>query len=498
MRTRKFINGILAGGLFCSVLGLSSCEDYLTVLPTDQITEEDFWTSKTDVDNVRAAAYRQMCTSDVTSRILYWGELRGDNVQLNDMVQQDIMYVQQGILMPTNSMFDWSPFYTGINYCNLVLEQGDKMTQPGAEVDPSFRQNDWLPIKAEMLSLRALYYFYLVRAYRDVPYVTTAVRTDEEARARKDGQTPGVNILGKLIAQLVEAATYAADNYGNTSDNAARFTKRGVHALLADMYIWRGCMVANAIARGTSGDVVISAAGDTITGSALTTLRDSCFLKAVEHCDYILDYFLSEYQKDLAENNGQFGGSNSTVALSDYPYLTRMSSFGTRMVTDNIYSTVWTTSGSDESVFQLNFDGDKVKNDAIYTYFSYLDNGALTAGYMAAASLLTSSAGSSYNPDRGFGKGDIRLLETLDYQPTSTSGQTRIVKNLRSSLTIPNLQDVTDNTSGTVSGFWRSTRSQCFPVYRLTDVMLMKAEAIARLKPATAKAATFSGTTVTS
>ena len=51
MKTTKYLNTMLAAAGFCVSLGLASCEDYLTVLPTDKITEQDFWKDKNDLNN---------------------------------------------------------------------------------------------------------------------------------------------------------------------------------------------------------------------------------------------------------------------------------------------------------------------------------------------------------------------------------------------------------------------------------------------------------------
>ena len=144
------------------------------------------------------------------------------------MSQTTISYLQSAVLQPTEAIFDWSGFYTGINYCNLVLEQGEAMTVEGKEVDPSFTRRDWNIAKSEVMALRALYYFYLVRAYRDVPFVTKSVRTDAQARNERPEATPGVAILGELISELEANVGTAAENYGNQSDNKGRFTKRSI------------------------------------------------------------------------------------------------------------------------------------------------------------------------------------------------------------------------------------------------------------------------------
>ena len=115
MNTMNIFGKFLLAGTFVIGLGLTSCEDFLTVLPADKTTEDDFWKDKNDLDNVRAATYAQMCNANVTGRILYWGELRSDNFSQNDMSQTDITYLQSAILQPTQGMFKWAAFYKGIN-----------------------------------------------------------------------------------------------------------------------------------------------------------------------------------------------------------------------------------------------------------------------------------------------------------------------------------------------------------------------------------------------
>ena len=482
MKTNKFINKILAVGLlFCS-MGLASCEDFLTLSPSNMITEDDFWKSKTDVDNVRAAAYRQMASDAVTSRILYWGELRSDNLALNDMTKTGIQHLQQGILVPTEDIFDWSSFYTGINYCNLVLSQGDIMTQPGKEVDPSFRLSDWKPMRAEVKALRALYYFYLVRAYRDVPYNTTPIRTDAEARANKLPATKGVNLLGTLIRDLdtegQEEWQYAPDNYGSLNENVGRFTKTGIHALLADMYLWRGCMLLKSKAKG---DYVLDENGDTIASAQLDNLSKECFKKSIVHADSVLNHVRREYDKEMK----QLGGSvvkeqtNFTALDKEYPYMTTISSY-TTSGTDVVYfATMGNSSSMYEHILQLKYNSTSGEsNGTPGSYLASNSSGSLKVGAMVGSSTLTSSAASSYNVDRGFGKCDIRLLETFDYK-TSSASQPICHKYVINNLNIDDYEDVTKGCDASYS----TNADANWSIYRLSDIMLIKAEAIARSLP---------------
>lgn len=489
MKTNKFINKILAVGLLFGSMGLASCEDFLTLSPSNMITEDDFWKSKTDVDNVRAAAYRQMASDAVTSRILYWGELRSDNLALNDMTKTGIQHLQQGILVPTEDIFDWSSFYTGINYCNLVLSQGDIMTQPGKEVDPSFRLSDWKPMRAEVKALRALYYFYLVRAYRDVPYNTTPIRTDVEARANKLPATKGVNLLGTLIRDLdtegQEEWQYAPDNYGSLNENVGRFTKTGIHALLADMYLWRGCMLLKSKAKG---DYVLDENGDTIASAQLDNLSKECFKKSIVHADSVLNHVRREYDKEMKQLGGSFvkEQSNFTALDNEYPYMTTISSY-TTSGTDVVYfATMGKSSSMYEHILQLKYNSTSGEsNGTPGSYLASNNNGSVKVGAMVGSSTLTSSAASSYNVDRGFGKCDIRLLETFDYK-TSSASQPICHKYLMTNLNIDDYEDVTKGCDASYS----TNADANWSIYRLSDIMLIKAEAIARSLPSSTKAST--------
>lgn len=143
MKSRKlYTKLLLAGSLVLMSGAMTSCDDFLTLLPTDQLPEENFWQDKADLEGVRAGAYQQLSQSGCTSKILTWGELRADNLTLNNMNQTDISYIQDGILQPNKNMFDWANFYTGINYCNLVLEEGYRMTEPDNEQDRNNTKNE--------------------------------------------------------------------------------------------------------------------------------------------------------------------------------------------------------------------------------------------------------------------------------------------------------------------------------------------------------------------
>ena len=446
----------LAGGLMLTA-GITSCDDYLTVLPTDQITEEDFWNDKNDLDNVRAAAYAKMISGGITDRMFLWGEVRSDNMKLNNLSRTDIMYFKEGVLQPTEGMFDWAEFYTGINYCNKVLEYGEKMVADGR--DPSFSMSDWNPLKAEVLALRSLYYFHLVRAYRDVPFVVESISTDAEAKRANTPQTKGVHVLDSLLVDLEATVEKSAENFGSASNNKGRFGKRSIHALMADMYLWRSCLLRSSNAKGDS----VADASNQIT---------HCLNKAIEHADYVLNDIQKEYDEDIAENPVFDNKIKDHLTID---WLTVPENFS---LNDVVYETVFGRKNATyESIFELQYDGSVNKTPTIGNYLSSYGS-SLSTGPLVAGNILISSV-SNYEAEKGFGKADNRLLSTIMYEPDNSTGAYPIIKNVARTINYNEREDMSLGAqyqyreSGSMDANW--------PVYRAADVMLIKAEAIARL-----------------
>ena len=82
-----------------------SCEDFLTIYPTDKVVLENYWKTKTDVENVVANSYRLMTKSSVLDRLIVWGELRSDNVvegTYDASKHGDIKKIMEANLLPQN------------------------------------------------------------------------------------------------------------------------------------------------------------------------------------------------------------------------------------------------------------------------------------------------------------------------------------------------------------------------------------------------------------
>ena len=489
------MNKLLILGSLLSATLFTACDDFLTVYPTTQITEEEFWQDKNDFNNARAGAYMQLVSSSVTNKLMYWGEVRSDNVRLNNMSNTSVLYMQQAILRPSdNDKYEWADFYKGINYCNKAIEMGTIMTDPNNQIDPAYGRRDFNRDKAELLGLRSLYYFYLVRAFRDVPYVNSSISTDAEVR--QIGVTSGEAILGDLIDTL---EVYR--NMATNLEDKGRFNQTSIAALLADMYLWRGCLLKNYSKKtDASGkpravnisDVpVLGASGDTISwtakdGTAIDdtycdALSQTCFNKAISVADETINKLMVVFDR-----NRQLNHSISTKERAEtYPlhHLNREANDPTTNQDDGIYSTIWGRKNSDESVLELAYDGQGGNiNSVLTTFYGSASGATLTPAMLTASNLLYESFTKETATD-GFSMYDIRGLQTLAYSEEYLStNAVPIHKNIAMTLTYKDLKDLSKGFSVT---YRTGSLNSNYPVYRSTDLLLIKAEAIARANATT-------------
>ena len=237
-RLNKFYKTICLLGL--AAVGTTSCEDWLTLYPQDRVVEEDFWEDKNDLEGVRYAAYKQMCST--IEKFAIWGDLRSDSWEMNQNRHSDQKswdtYNEIMQAEPDSSMtqFDWSGVYTTINFCNKVLQHGEEIL----EKDKQFTPGEWSQMKAEMTGLRALNYFYLIRAFKDVPYTTRVINKDVEVTSF--GLTNQLEVLDSIILDVEKVAGYARNRFTNVSDTKGLITNVALYAMLSDMYLWRASL----------------------------------------------------------------------------------------------------------------------------------------------------------------------------------------------------------------------------------------------------------------
>lgn len=254
-----FLKRLYQFSLLLAALTLTSCSEWLQLMPDDSTIEEEFWQNGNQVESVVRSCYRYLQEDNVMQRIILWGELRSDEVQNGSAISVNETDIVNANVKSSNAYCNWASFYTVINYCNNVLEKSPNVRQ----LDANFDEMTFQAYMAEAYTLRALCYFYLLRTFRDVPLVLTSSKSDNadynvsnrdtlgwiayyQLPVAVEGftseQYPLVDqehyVVDRMIDDLKTAVDYAAKEWED-EENYGRVTRRAVMALLADYYLWR-------------------------------------------------------------------------------------------------------------------------------------------------------------------------------------------------------------------------------------------------------------------
>ena len=437
MKTKKIKQYIVASTLGCCTavcgLSLSGCSDYLDVKPLNDVVLENYWTKKSDVTSVLMGCYESLQSSDCITRMGLWGEARSDNMILGNTTELDLQQMIKEDMLPTNKYSNWTAFYQTINRCNITIHYAPKVQ----EIDPNYTLSEMKANIAEATFIRTLCYFYLIRAFRDVPY-SREPSIDDTQEYRIPADSFNV-VLNNLIIDLEgvkdDAQLYFRkpnpDKYQEDAerDNTSRVTRPAVYALLADLYLWKGD-----------------------------------WQKVVECCDYVINFKTKEYETLRRRLQ------NEVALFNDIPlYREKVDN-----LSGNAYDRIFGDGNSFESLFELSYDqtlNHDNQNGYVGSILGNMNNNSLSTGMLAPNDVfygnLPQQASDLYTT------GDCRAYESF-LQVSST--QYLFAKYNATMVSIDNSR-----------ANWRpaySLRSNNYInwiVYRLTDVMLMKAEALVQM-----------------
>lgn len=211
---------------------LSSCSDWLTLSPEDGVTLQEYWKTKEQVNAAVVGCYASLLDGTVNKMFL-WGELRADLIDNGVNYNSQYAAVIDGEISAENSVVDWSSLYTVINNCNIVL----KFAPDVQKIDGTFTDKQLKQYEAEVLTLRAMMYFQLVRAFKDVPLTLEAYVADNQNLYVS--KTSGEVILDTLVRDLKIAVANAPITYGSIQKDKYHVTASMAKALLADIYLWQ-------------------------------------------------------------------------------------------------------------------------------------------------------------------------------------------------------------------------------------------------------------------
>ena len=428
--------------IFLSGLLLASCMDS-DIIPYGQTVEQDYWKTKSNVAQVVTRAYSGMANANVVQRLIVWGDFRSDELILNTEVlatnttRRELAQIETANVEPTNSFCTWGDFYSVINYCNLCIEKAPEVV----EADPDYLQGDCNLDVVQMKALRSLCYFYLVRAFRDVPYITTAYRNSSQ-EMNVPQSAPSVVLQG-CIDDLEAAAKdiYDAKNFALGAWESRGYLNRdAVYAILADIYLWRASVLHGSNPAQAQAD----------------------YQKCADYCDLVIAS-KNEYHSSTLRPGMVVDPDNAYPALGSIETF-----FGDLFTNQGVTARQLNAQqNAEESIFEIEFGGNNIglKN----MYYSY-DNNNSHRGYMLAPSIF-GSYGNNYVFTSSL---DVRKKSIYF---TASGADNYDVRKLITDT--DNFSDPSTATYARETGL--STIAHNMILYRMTDVMLMKAEALTQL-----------------
>lgn len=214
----------------------AGCNSWLDIVPEDQRVSQDYWNTKEDVANTTVSCYVSL--RDCLLKMVQWGELRGNGLNLGAKITEPEREIRELNITSENDIVQWKEFYKVINTANSVLKYAPEVMMK----DPTFKKEEYEAFRSENIFIRSLCYFYLVRAFGEIPLICEPYLTDDQSY-----QQPKVSeriVLDSLIRDLEGALPGArlefAANNADMWQNKARGTRWAMLALLADIYLWDG------------------------------------------------------------------------------------------------------------------------------------------------------------------------------------------------------------------------------------------------------------------
>jgi hypothetical protein len=206
------------------------CKKIITEVPYSFLTPENFPRTSSDADAALLGAYSYLQGSSTFRNNLAYMLSTQDDIThpATNFVGQSLGMFQNfqvaGSDLSTQNV--WIEMWKGVNACNGLIG-----TLQGIE-----NEFTWVKAKlAESRALRALYYFYLVRLYGDLPMKLELTSQPVVVQPR---------VSAEEIYKVIEEDLLAADNkLSNIANGGGRFTNGAVKALLAKVYMteagWR-------------------------------------------------------------------------------------------------------------------------------------------------------------------------------------------------------------------------------------------------------------------
>lgn len=230
-------------GTLMAMLPFTSCDDFLEEKPLDEKSSNEFWKTKEDAESAVSALYfggvPYLNNFDVdggwTPKATMWGGIMS-GLYVDKRKDRTFTTASEGCIFNCEA-FDgpamklWHEFYKGISRANFLIANIPTMTNV---LEPAVIDN----YVAQGKFFRAYAYFYLVKEFGDVPYISEPYKSPENMNVPR---MPAADVYAKIEQDLLEITSGNALPTKTFYNNGCRVTKDMANTLLAQVYLqWAG------------------------------------------------------------------------------------------------------------------------------------------------------------------------------------------------------------------------------------------------------------------
>lgn len=239
MEMKRFIISILVS---LPIL-FSSCSDYLDRYPVDSLSPETFWKTEDDAHLAMVGCYNLMEPIYGGYNLMYW-DCAADNL-FNYFSWEGYKPIANGEMTASNAGTDFFKFLD-IRTCNEYLANEANI----AWVSPD-KQSQY---KAEVRTMRAMFYFWKTEQYGDYPFFTEVIASPEEALLPRTAKS---EIRDFIVSELKECIPLLPNKKETVE---GRINKQSAQAMLMRTYLYEGDYAAareQGLAIQASGEVAM-------------------------------------------------------------------------------------------------------------------------------------------------------------------------------------------------------------------------------------------------
>ncbi|MGV8829358.1 MAG: RagB/SusD family nutrient uptake outer membrane protein [Breznakibacter sp.] len=237
----------------CMVLPVSCLDDILDQKPLGQNYSEVFWVDQQGAEKGLAGSYALFRKTLLEGNsFMMWGEFPGRFLLNTPQWITGYVYGGNFVLPYWEYTREWEKFYQVVTLTNIIQKRVpeiplSKFKSVSSGLDAEKERNR---ILGEALFLRAYSYFWMVRIWGDVPYVTEAIESSDQLVSKEGyvvglARTSEIEVLKNILVDLDQAKKWLSYDSPGSRNWAVQANKGSVEALEAHVAAWLASRVTD-------------------------------------------------------------------------------------------------------------------------------------------------------------------------------------------------------------------------------------------------------------